>query len=381
MDLTEEQRAFVSAIETFCGRECGTREQRDALTNMGDESHNDALYRKMADLGWRGIYVDPEYGGAGGSMVDLMLFLEHTARGMAPIGGFATTMIAAAAYAKFGTPEQKATILGGVVNGAVESIAMSEPEAGSDVASLSCRATKVDGGFVINGQKTWCSNAHIADHILLVARTGSTPGGSSGHQGMTMFMVPTDAPGLEIRGIETMGGREVNDLFFTDCLLPDSAVVGEVGNGWRQLMTGLNLERLILGGLMLGSAQRAFDDTLGYITQRKQFGKPVGSFQALRHRVADLATEIECSRLLVYDVAAKVDADPQRMLPREASMVKLKVTETAKRMALEGMQMMGGYGYAREFDMEKHVRRTIVSTIYGGTNEIQRDIIGKTYGL
>ena len=119
MDLTEEQRAFVSAIETFCGRECGTREQRDALTGRGAESHNDALYRKMADLGWLGVHVDPEYGGAGGSMVDLMLFLEHTARGMAPIGGFATTMIAAAAYARFGTPQQKATILGGVVNGAV----------------------------------------------------------------------------------------------------------------------------------------------------------------------------------------------------------------------------------------------------------------------
>jgi alkylation response protein AidB-like acyl-CoA dehydrogenase len=381
VDLSEEQRAFVSAVDTFCQRECGTRQQRDALTNFGAGSHSRALYQKMADAGWLGIYVEPEYGGAGGGMVDLSLFLEATARGMAPIGGFATTVIVAAAYAKFGSPEQKETILGGVVRGAVESIAMSEPEAGSDVANLSCRATRAGGGFVINGQKTWCSNAHIADHILLVARTGSIAESGNGHQGLTMFMVPTDAEGLEIRGIETMGGREVNDLFFTDCFLPGSAVVGTEGNGWRQLMAGLNVERLILGALMLGSAQRAFDDTLAYVTQRKQFGRPVGSFQALRHRLADLATEIECCRLLVYDVAAKVDADPERMLPREASMVKLKVTETAKRMALEGMQMMGGYGYAREFDMEGHVRRTIVSTIYGGTNEIQRDIIGKTYGL
>ena len=381
MDLTEEQRAFVSAVETFCQRECGTRQQRDALTNSGTDSHNRALYKKMADLGWLGIHVDPEFGGAGGGMVDLSLFLESTARGMAPIGGFATTVIAAAAYAKFGTPQQKATILGGVVSGSVEAIAMSEPEAGSDVANISCRATSADGGFLVNGQKTWCSNAHIADHILLVARTGSTAQTGDGHKGMTMFMVPTDAEGLQIRGIDTMGGREVNDLFFTDCFLPESAVVGEVGNGWRQLMAGLNLERLILGAHMLGTAQRTFDDTLAYITERKQFGQPVGSFQALRHRIADLATEIECCRLLVYDVASKVDANPERMLPREASMVKLKVTETAKRMALEGMQMMGGYGYAKEFDMEGHVRRTIVSTVYGGTNEIQRDIIGKTYGL
>src|SRR5688572_19693191 len=145
----------------------------------------------MADAGWLGVYVAPEFGGAGGGMVDLCLFLDTTARGMAPIGGFATTVIAAAAYARFGTAEQKQTILGGVVRGSVESIAMSEPEAGSDVANLSCRATRGDGGFIINGQKTWCSNAHIADHILLVARTGSVAETGNGHKGLTMFMVPT----------------------------------------------------------------------------------------------------------------------------------------------------------------------------------------------
>jgi alkylation response protein AidB-like acyl-CoA dehydrogenase len=132
---------------------------------------------------------------------------------------------------------------------------------------------------------------------------------------------------------------------------------------------------------MLGCAERAFDDLLGYVKERKQFGRPVGSFQALKHRIADLATEIECCRLLTYDVAAAVDAKPGAMFPREASMAKLKVTEVAKKVALEGMQMMGGYGYATEYDMEGHVRRTLVSTIYGGTSEIQREIIAKTYGL
>jgi alkylation response protein AidB-like acyl-CoA dehydrogenase len=196
-----------------------------------------------------------------------------------------------------------------------------------------------------------------------------------------MFMVPANAPGLTIRGIETMGGRDVNDLYFTDCMLPESAVVGQVDQAWKQLMAGLNLERLILAAMLLGTARRAFEDTLSYIKSREQFGRPIGSFQALQHRIADLATDLECCRLLVYDVAAKVDADPATLLPREASMAKLKVTETAKRIALEGMQMMGGYGYATEYDMERHVRATLVSTIYGGTNEIQRDIIAKTYGL
>jgi len=255
---------------------------------------------------------------------------------------------------------------------------MSEPGSGSDVGSLTCRAERRDGGFVINGQKTWCSNAHFADHILLIARTDTS---GSKHEGLTMLQVPTNVAGLTIRGIDTMGGRDVNDLYFTDCVVPESAVVGQVDQAWMQLMTGLNLERLILAAMLLGTARRAFDDTLAYIKQREQFGRPIGSFQVLQHRIADLATDLECCRLLVYDVAAKVDADPTKMLPREASMAKLKITETAKRIALEGMQMMGGYGYATEYDMERHVRATLVSTIYGGTNEIQRDIIAKTYGL
>jgi alkylation response protein AidB-like acyl-CoA dehydrogenase len=231
---------------------------------------------------------------------------------------------------------------------------------------------------VIDGQKTWCSNAHVADHVLLVARTNSE---GTKHQGLSMLEVPTDADGLEIRGIPTMGGEETSDLFFTECFVPEANLLGAVDQGWMQLMAGLNVERLILGAIMLGVGRRAFEDTLGYVKEREQFGRPVGSFQALSHRLADLATELECTRLLIYDVAAKVDSDPARMLPREASMAKLKATEVARKMALEGMQMMGGYGYATEYDMVGHVRVALVSTIYGGTSEIQREIIAKTYGL
>ncbi|MEV2251538.1 acyl-CoA dehydrogenase family protein [Streptomyces sp. NPDC050147] len=376
--LTDEQRDLVKAVADFCRRECGTKEQRDKLTEGGQEPHNQKLYEKMAGLGWLGIVIPEEYGGAGQGMTDLCLFLEETAYGLAPISGFGTTVITAAAYEKFGTAEQKRRILEGVTAGRVEAISMSEPGAGSDVGALTCSAVHVDGGYVINGQKTWCSNAHIADHILLIARTSLD---GSKHDGLTQFMVPTDAVGLEIRGIETMGGKEVNDLYFTDCFVPDSAVVGSVGKAWPQLMTGLNLERMILAALMLGTARRAFDDTLVYVRQREQFGQPIGSFQALKHRIADMATELACAGLLVYDVAAAIDAEPNRVFAREASMAKLKCTELAKHVTLEGMQMLGGYGYATEYGMEALLRSTVVSTVYGGTSEIQRDIIGKTYGL
>jgi alkylation response protein AidB-like acyl-CoA dehydrogenase len=376
--FTSEQEAFAEAIRDFASRECGTREQRDALTQGGQEVHNPELYSKIADLGWLGIAVAEEYGGTGGGMVDLCLFLEEMAYGQIPIGGFPVTAITAGAYERFGTDEQKAEILGGIVKGSVEAIAMSEPEAGSDVGALRCKAVRENGGYTINGQKTWISEAHVADHILLVCRTDDS---GSKHEGLTMLSIPKGAEGVEIRGIETMGGRIVNDVFFDDCHVPAENLLGEEGKAWMQLMAGLNVERLIIAAQSLGIARRAMDDVLVYVKERKQFGRPIGSFQTISHRIADLATELECSRLLTYDVAARVDADPTALFPREASMAKLKVTETAKKISLEGMQMMGGYGYATEYDMERYVRTTLVSTIYGGTSEIQREIIAKTMGL
>ncbi len=377
-NFTDEQRAFVEAIRDFARRECGTREQRDALTEHGREPHNQQLYERIADLGWLGVAIPEPYGGSGGGAVDMCLLCEEFERGQIPMAFFGVSMITAGAVQRFGSEPLKQEILGGVARGRVEAIAMSEPEAGSDVGNLSCKAERGNGGYLINGQKTWITAAHAADHILLVCRTNRT---GNKHEGLSMISVPSDAEGLEVRGIETMGGREVNDVYFTDCQVPAERLVGQQDQAWMQLMAGLNHERLIIAAQALGMAQRAFDDVLAYVKERKQFGRPVGSFQVLKHRLADLATEIEATRLLVYNTAFAVDANPGALFPREASMAKLKATEMAKRATLEGMQMMGGYGYAVEYDMEQQVRTAVVTTIYGGTSEIQRDIIGKTLGL
>ena len=378
LDLSDERRAFVESIRDFARRECGTREQRDLLTSGGREPHNSDLYARIASLGWTGVAIPEEYGGAGGGAVDMCLLCEEFARGLIPMGFFPVTMMAARPVELFGSAALKDEILGGIVAGRTGAIAMSEPEAGSDVGNLSCRAARSDGAFVIDGQKTWITGAHVADQIVVVCRSSRT---DDKHFGMTMISVPRDVSGLEIRPIETMGGREVNDMYFTDCAVPEDRVVGEVDQAWMQLMAGLNNERLIIAAQALGMAQRAFDDVLSYVKERRQFGQPIGSFQAIKHRLADLACELEATRELVYGVAGAVEADPGRMLPREASMAKLKATELAKRTALEGMQMMGGYGYATEYDMEAHVRHTLVTTIYGGASEIQREIIARSLGL
>lgn len=380
MSLTVEQADLVAAVRDFCQRELGTREQRNALTHNGEHAHSDVIYAKLAEAGYLGISIPEEYGGSGGGLMDQCLLHEELYRGLAPVHAIGSTHTVAGIYKRFATEDQKKATLSAISNGAPMSISISEPEAGSDAANIGCKAEKVDGGYRINGQKTWCSAAQHAKAILLVARTSR---GDRRQDGLSMFEVPADAPGLTIVGIDTMGGALVNDLYFSDVFISDSDVVGAVGNGWHQLMAGLNGERLVAGVEALGMAQRSFDDLLGYLRERRQFGKTIGSFQAVRHRVADLAIEIEASRALAYATVAAVEAGtaPADELVRKTSITKVKLTETAKAVALEGVQLMGGYGYAVEYGMEKNLRDAIAPTIYAGTNEIQREVISGTLGL
>jgi butyryl-CoA dehydrogenase len=378
--MTDEQLALRDALRGFCRRECGSREKRDSLTRAGREVHSQSLYAKLAQAGYLGISIPEEYGGAGGDLTDLCLLHEELYRGLAPVHAIGGTHTVAGIYKRYGTEEQKKETLGAIVSGLPMAISISEPEAGSDAANITCQAVRHGDHFVINGQKTWCSAAQYATGILLVARTTRT---KARHEGLSMFYVPTVAPGLEIRPIQTMGGPMVNDLYFNDVKVPATAMVGQEGGGWSQMMAGLNGERLVAAAEALGMAQRTFSDLLDYVKVREQFGQPIGSFQALRHRIADLAIEIEAARCLQYSTVRRFEAaaDPADELVRLTSMTKVKVTETAKRTALEGVQMMGGYGYSTQYDMEGHLRTAIAPTIYAGTNEIQREIISASYGL
>jgi isovaleryl-CoA dehydrogenase len=368
--LTDEQQDFIASIRDFCARESWEVPE--------DDHHSDEVARKMAELGWYGLTIDEEYGGSGGTFLDAALFLEESAHGQAPIGAYGVTLIVVGALNRFGTEEQKRDLLGRVAKGGTLAIAMSEPDSGSDVASLACKARRDGDEWVLSGSKMWCSYAHRASHTLIVCRSGE---GSERHEGLSMVFVPHDAEGFTITPIKTLGGQETNELHLDDVRVPADALLGQEGGGWLQLMAGLNNERVILGALALGLAQRAFDDTLAYVKERRQFGRPVGSFQALQHRLAELATDLVQARLLVRWVARLTDEDPTRMLPAEASMAKLATTELAKRCALEAVQMAGGYGYSKEYPMERHLRSAVVTTIYGGTSEIQKNIIAKTLGL
>jgi alkylation response protein AidB-like acyl-CoA dehydrogenase len=227
------------------------------------------------------------------------------------------------------------------------------------VASLKTSARRENGEWVLSGSKMWCSFAHKASHVLIVCRTERT---DNPHEGMSMILVPHDADGFTITPIDTLGGEDTNELHLDDVRVPEDALLGTEGAGWTQLMAGLNNERVILAATALGLAQRAFDDALAYAKERRQFGRPIGSFQALQHKFAEMVTDLARTRLLVRWVARMTDEDPSRMLPQEASMAKLAATELAKRCALDGLQIMGGYGYATEYPMERHLRSAVVTT-------------------
>lgn len=375
MRLDSDRLEFAEAVRDFCLRELGTLAQRDALTENETVANSPEILEEMANLGWLGVSLPEEYGGGGAGFVDECVFLEESHRGMAPILGYSTGLTAAQTYLKWGTEEQRKTICGNLAAGRIEAIALSEPGTGSDLGAVRTRGVQDGDEYVIDGQKTWISAAHVAEHMLVLVREDSA---GSKHEGLTLLMVPTDIPGIEMREVVTMEARTCNDVFFTGVRVPASAVVGTPGQGWKHLMRGLSVERMIIAALGIGAARRSLEDAIAYMVQREAFGQPISSFQALRHRVADLATDIATTRSFVYDVAQAIDDGREDDLARESAMAKMRATEVAKTVALEAMQLMGGAGYAREYGMEFQVRRALAPPIFGGTNEIQREIIAKS---
>jgi alkylation response protein AidB-like acyl-CoA dehydrogenase len=380
-DLSPAQLEMLFELRAHCEASLGEGRLRE-LTRDYTQPHSEEFARGLAERGWWGLMIDPRYGGAGGGFGDVVLFMEETFRAQAPIAGYIPTFIVIAALNAFGSEAQRAELLGAVAAGGVLAISITEPLVGSDAAAVATRARSEDSAagpvWVINGHKRWCTSAHLASHILVFCRTGDE---QDRHRGLSMIFVPCASEGLTITPICTPIGHVSNEVRLQDVRVPSDALLGEEGNGWAQAVAGLNAERVILAASSLGLAQRAFDDALAYVQQRTQFGRPVGSFQAQQHRFADLATELLKTRLLVRWVAELIDEDPKRLLPREASMAKLAATELAKRCALEGMQAMGANGYDTEYGMARHLQAALGATVYGGTSEIQRNIIAKTLGL
>jgi alkylation response protein AidB-like acyl-CoA dehydrogenase len=338
-------------------------------------------YEALAKHGWFGLMLPAEYGGSGGSPIDLAILLEEVGRRFEELGIWVFRTLTYGAYAimRDGTPEQKEDLLPRILRGEISfCFGLTEPQSGSDAAALTTRARATERGYVVNGQKIFTSGMDISDYCLLVARTSS---GGKKQQGITNFIVDTHLPGIEVRKIQTLGQRSIGttQVFYSDVELARSAVLGRVDHGWEAVDAYLWYERLCLSAARIGAATSAFEYALQYAKTRQQFGQPIGKFQAISHKLADMKVMLDASRLLIYRFAWLMgEGNATR---QDAAVLKLFTGETYKTVSDMGLQILGGYGYCMEYPMQRFFRDSRLAVIGAGTSEIQRNIIAHGLGL
>lgn len=374
--FTHEQRLWGDTVHAFMDKEVGreyTREH-DASREFPEE-----VFKKMAEQGWLGLLVDEQDGGSAADPIMFALFCEAIGKfSLDTAACIMTSMFTATNISRHGTVEQKKRYLVPFLAGAAKfSISISEPQAGSDAAAARSTAVLDGDHWVLNGNKVWCSGAHLPNAtIAILARTG--PGR---YDGFSLFLVPNTTPGLKIKKMNTIVRKSLGTTeFFMDNLrIPKDALLGEAGKGWQYIGEHLEYERLSIAASQVGNARTALDDTIRYTKDRKQFGVSLASFQVLKHRMAENETELEAARLLVYSAACKM-ARGERAV-KEVSMAKLFCSQVLFRIAFNGMQALGGYAQLPEYDMERYFREAKHGMVGGGTNEIQRSIIAKEMGI
>jgi isovaleryl-CoA dehydrogenase len=333
------------------------------------------LWPQMGELGLHGITVEEEYGGLGLGYLEHVVAQEEVARGSASVGLSygAHSNLCVNQIRRWGNPEQKAKYLPPLISGEhVGALAMSEAGAGSDVISMKLRADRVDGGWRLNGTKFWITNAHYADTLVVYAKTGE------GSRGITTFLIEKDFAGFGLgQKLDKMGmrGSPTGELVFDDCFVPDENVMGPVNGGAGVLMSGLDYERTVLAGIQLGIMQACLDVVLPYVRERKQFGKPIGTFQLMQAKIADMYVALNSARAYVYAVARACDAGKTTRF--DAAGAILYASENAVKVGLEAIQALGGAGYTRDWPVERYMRDAKLLDIGAGTNEIRRMLIGR----
>ena len=374
--FTDEQHLWHETLHRFMEKEVGRE-----YTREHDQSREfpDEAYKKIADNGWLGLLVPEEQGGLAADPVMYAIFCEAIAKfSLDTAACVMTSMFTGNNISANGSDAQREQYLPAFLRGEQKfAVSISEPHAGSDAAAVSTKAVLDGDEWVINGNKVWCSGAHLPNTtITVLCRTGEDK-----HRGLSLILVPNDVDGLDIRKMNTMVRKSLgtNELFLEDVRVPRDNIIGEVDRGWEYINTHLEYERLSLAASYVGNARTALDDTIAYTKERTQFGRPLSSFQVLKHRMAENECEVEAARLLVYNAATKM-ARGERAI-KEVSMAKVFAAGVAFKVAFNGMQALGGYAQLPEYDMERYFREAKHGMVGGGTQEIQRTIIAKEMGL
>jgi len=371
--LTEEQQMIRKMVRDFAEKEIALIAQETDKSGRFPWQ----VIRKMGELGLMGLPFSEEYGGAGADTISYAIAMEEIAR---VCGSTAITLAAHISLATFpiyyfGSEEQKRKYVPKLASGKwIGAFGLTEPGAGSDVGGIKTRAVLDGDEWVINGQKCFITNGSIADVVVLTAVTDP----EKGRRGLSNFIVEKGTPGFRVgRDEEKMGlkGSVTSELFFEDCRIPKENILGKRGEGFKQALITLDGGRISIGAMALGLAQGAFERALAYSQERQQFGQPICNFQAVQWMLADMATEIEAARLLLYRAAWLEDRGVR--FTKEAAMAKLYASETAERVCFKALQIHGGYGYMREYEVERMYRDQRLCTIGEGTSEIQRLVIAR----
>ncbi len=339
------------------------------------------LYDEWVKAGLLGIAFPEQYGGSGGSVVDLAICLEEIGYVSADFNMcYGGSMFCGITLLAKGSEEQKAYWLPKIVSGERRfSISMSEPEAGSDVGAIRTRGERQGNGYVINGQKVWNTGAGARDNTMFVYL--KTDPAAHYRKGMSLLLVDNDTAGVKLNKLDMLGRycAGTYEVFFSDAKVGADRLVGEENKGWDCVMSGLQIERVVSAAGNCGSAQGVVDMAAAWARERKQFGRPIGTNQSIAHMIADMQTEVAAAKALTYQAAFKVAAGEDALA--EITMAKLFSSETYVKVANMGMQVMGGYGYSMEFDMQRHYRDCRSATIAAGSSQIQRNLVAGLMGL
>lgn len=375
MNPDKVQQRIVESIREFVNRK--VLPVVDDLEHRNEYPHE--IIEGMADLGLFGCSVPEEYGGLGLSFTTFALIVEELSRGwMSLVGPIGTHSVICDIISRFGTDEQKREYLPGLASGERRGgLALSEPDAGTDVQRISTRARRSGDGYLINGSKMWITNGRYGNTFVLAAKTD--PKADPPHRGISAFIIEKGGEGFVVtRDIDKLGyrGVETCELYFNDFYVPAGNLVGGVeGEGFRQIMSGLESERINVAARGVGLARAAFEDAIHYAQQRQTFGKPICEHQSIQIMLAEMGTRIEAARLLVYSAAEKKDRGERCDL--EAGMAKLFATETSQDVAWQAMRIHGGAGYSKDLRIERYYRDAPLLVIGGGTNELQKLIIAR----
>ncbi|KAI0722416.1 acyl-CoA dehydrogenase/oxidase [Fomitopsis betulina] len=373
--LTEDQAEFRDAVTAFAQKEVSPRAAEIDRTNTFPID----LWEKLGSMGLLGVTVSPDYGGLSLDYFHHTIAMEELSRasGSVALSYGAHSNLCVNQIHRWGTNAQKSKYLPDLISGKkVGSLAMSEPGSGSDVVSMQLRATKVDGGFKLNGNKFWITNGPTASTLVVYAKTEP----EKGSRGITAFIIERGFPGFSThQKLDKIGmrGSDTCELVFEDCFVPEENVLGSLNKGVEVLMSGLDLERLVLCGGPLGLMQAAFDYAVEYVHDRKQFGQPIGTFQLMQGKIADMYTKLNASRSYVYAVAKACDQG--KVSRRDCAGAILYSSDRAVEVTMEAMQMLGGNGYINEYPTGRFLRDARLYTVGAGTQEIRRMLIGREF--